>query len=242
MTPQAPVTACDPRVDAMRMAAVPRDAGGSAHSSATPNEAIPMTDPYVTPEQQADLPSMLSGIKWFKGSAGLTIAWKLDAATQPPMLVCTLFTRAPHDELSYVPPISGSTTIRLTPWSGTQLFQLERQPLLGAVMQDSGNSLPPHTNGLIYLGGLLAAPDDVSGHKGDNAPLFLHVHCRLGASSGFRTKIARGTYGQFIEAMPSSTSAEGAAQKAAMPTQSAPASKPSIARKSKPRGSSKRPH
>lgn len=199
-----------------------------------------MTYQAVTAEQPVDLPPLSSGIKWFKGSAGLSVAWKLDIASQPPTLICTLFTRAPNDELSYVPPISGTTTIRLTPWSGAQLFQLNRQPLLGEVMQEPDDALPLQTHGLIYLGDLLATPDDVSNKKESNAPLFLHLHCRLGASSGFRTKIARGTYGQFIETTQSHTPVATATAKAAPPAQAAPASRQPIARKNKTRSIGKR--
>jgi len=226
----------------MRIGADPRHVDGSILSTATLNEAILMTYQSVTPDQPTDLPSMLSGIKWYKGSAGLAVAWKLDTQSQPPTLLCTLFTRAPNDELSYVPPTSGTTTIRLSPWSGTQLFQLERQPLLGEVMQETDGSSPLRTNGLIYLGGLLAAPDDVPSNKGGHELLFLHVHCRLGASGGFRTKIARGTYGQFIDTMPSLTPVETAAEKAAAPAQAISRRKQPIARKSKARSAGKRSH
>lgn len=201
-----------------------------------------MTYQSVTSEQPMDLPPLSSGIKWFKGSAGLAIAWKLDTESRPPNLICTLFTRAPNDELSYVPPVTGTTMIRLTPWSGTQLFQLKRQPLLGEVMQETDGILPLQTHGLIYLGGLLAAPDDVSSKKEGNTPVFLHVHCRLGASGGFRTRIAKGTYGQFIETMPSLTPVETAAEKASAPARAASASKQPIMRKSKPRSVGKRSH
>ena len=226
----------------MRMGVDPRHVGGSILSTATLNEVTLMNYPSIAPDQPTDLPSMLSGIKWFKGSAGLAVAWKLDTQSQPPTLVCTLFTRAPNDELSYVPPTSGTTTIRLSPWSGAQLFQLERQPLLGDVMQETDGNSALRTNGLIYLDALLAAPDDVPSNKGGHELLFLHVHCRLGTSGGFRTKIARGTYGQFIKPMPSLTPVETAAEKVSAPAQAISSKKQPIARKSKARSAGKRSH
>ncbi|MBB6243735.1 hypothetical protein [Rhodanobacter sp. MP1X3] len=161
-----------------------------------------MNDPSVVPDpvQKIELPSMLEGIEYFKGSAGLVIAWKLEKEkSRPPTLVCKLYTRRPHDAPSYVPP-SGTLTIQLSPKSAPQPFWLERQPLLGEIVPESDGVNPFQTHGLIYLGGLLASPDSaipvVFPH---HAHLYLHVHCQLGASNGCRAKIAQGTYGLFME-------------------------------------------
>jgi hypothetical protein len=164
-------------------------------------KALPAVDStHIAP---SELPWLVSGNKWFEGSAGLAITWWIDNDQPTPLLVCSLYTRSKDTPESFTVPSSGVQTITLDPWSGAQPFDLVRPPVPGDPTRDSSDMDFARAKGKIYLGGLQASPDTPASAHTLHAPgcyesVYLHVHCRLGGSRWFLAKIAQGNYAQFL--------------------------------------------
>ncbi|WP_266156954.1 hypothetical protein [Dyella silvatica] len=171
-------------------------------------KALPaVSSTHIAP---SELPWLVSGNKWFEGSAGLAITWWIDNDQPTPLLVCSLYTRAKDEPESFIVPSSGVQTIKLDPWSGAQSFDVVRPPAPGDPAQGRNVDFA-QAKGEIYLGGLLATPrTPASTHTlhapGCYEPVYLHVHCRLGESRWFLAKIAQGNYAQFL--LPPETAVE----------------------------------
>ncbi len=202
-----------------------------------------MTEPSAFPETGplTELPALTHGVRRFAGSAGLAIVWQLEAKTKPPSLHCALFALAPDSDHAGGTPAG---VIRLSLEAHTQSFQIERRIGPGAGEPDGSDVDPRQASGVIYLGRKNDRPGQlrIDGAIAPDEPIYLHVHCRLGASSGFLGKIACGSFGQLqpqaaaepAPATPDNTPAPVA--QAPAPSKSAAAASKSAPAKSKPRG------